>query len=81
MALPGQAAPPERRALAMGVYFTCYYLGMGIVPGLAGFARDATYSPAAPIYVAGSMLLLASVALILFRALQARSSEPSLAKR
>lgn len=80
MALPGQAAPQQRRALVMGVYFTCYYLGMGIVPGLAGFARDATHNPSAPIYVAGSMLLLASAALVLFRALQSRGAEPGLAK-
>jgi MFS family permease len=81
MALPGQAAPQERRALAMGVYFTCYYLGMGIVPGLAGFARDATHNPAAPVYVAGAMLLLASIALLLFRAIQAHSSGANLATR
>jgi MFS family permease len=42
MALPGQAAPQERRALVMGLYFTCYYLGMGVVPGLVGLTRDAT---------------------------------------
>ena len=40
MALPGQAAAAERRASAMGVYFTVYYVGMGMVPGIAGFARD-----------------------------------------
>jgi MFS family permease len=72
MALPGHAAPQERRALAMGVYFTCYYLGMGVVPGVAGFARDATNNPAAPIYVAAAMLILACVSLLLFRVIQVR---------
>lgn len=74
MALPGQAAPPERRAVAMGIYFTCYYLGMSVAPALAGFARDASGSAAAPIYLAGAMLVMAAAALITFRFLQARAS-------
>ena len=74
MALPGQAAPPQRRAVVMGIYFTCYYLGMGVAPALAGFARDASGSAAAPIYLAGAMLILATAALIAFRWLQARAA-------
>ena len=70
MALPGQAAPPERRALAMGVYFTVYYIGMGVVPGIAGFARDATHSAAAPLWLAVAMMLLAAIALLAFRAVR-----------
>jgi cyanate permease len=70
MALPGQAAPPERRALAMGVYFTVYYIGMGVVPGIAGFARDATHSAAAPLWLAAAMMLLAAIALLAFRAVR-----------
>jgi len=76
MVLPGQAAPPERRALAMGVYFTCYYVGMVVAPPIAGFARDATGSPAAPIYVASGMLLVAMAALLGFRFVQ-KSARPS----
>ena len=78
MTLPGQAAPQERRALVMGVYFTCYYLGMGVVPALAGLARDATHSAAAPIYVAGAMLVLAFVILLLFRLVLLRSARQDL---
>jgi len=70
LALPGQAAPPERRALAMGVYFTVYYIGMGVVPGIAGFARDATHSAAAPLWLAVAMMLLAALALLAFRAVR-----------
>jgi predicted MFS family arabinose efflux permease len=73
MALPGQVTVPQRRAVAVGIYFTCYYLGMGIVPGLAGYARDATGSATAPIFLAGGMLLLALVALLLFRFVQFRA--------
>jgi predicted MFS family arabinose efflux permease len=74
MVLPGQAAPAERRALAMGVYFTCYYVGMGIAPAIAGFARDATGSATAPIYVASGMLLGAAAALLGFRLVQKRGA-------
>lgn len=70
MALPGQAAPPERRALAMGVYFTVYYIGMGVVPGFAGFARDVTGSPAAPLWLAAAMLVFAALSLLGFRAVR-----------
>ena len=70
MALPGQAAAPERRALAMGVYFTVYYIGMGVVPGIAGFARDATHSAAAPLWLAVAMVLFAAIALLAFRAVR-----------
>jgi len=68
MALPGQAAPPQRRALAMGVYFTVYYVGMGIVPAIACRARDVTHSAAAPLWLAVVMLACAAIALALFRA-------------
>lgn len=68
MALPGQAAPPQRRALAMGVYFTVYYVGMGIAPGIAGFARDVSHSAAAPLWLAVAMLACAALSLAIFRA-------------
>jgi MFS family permease len=61
MALPGEAARPERRAIAMGVYYTCYYAGMGVLPALAGWARDAVGSATAPLWFAGAMLILAGL--------------------
>jgi len=75
MALAGQSVAPERRALAMGVYFTMYYVGMGVVPGIAGFARDVTGSAAAPIWLSVAMMLLTVVSLIAFRAV--RRNEPA----
>lgn len=75
MALPGQAAPAERRALAMGVYFTVYYVGMGVAPGIAGFARDLTQSAAAPLWLAVAMMALAALSLIVFRAV--RRADPA----
>jgi len=76
MALAGQAVAPERRALAMGVYFTMYYVGMGVVPGIAGFARDVTGSAAAPIWLSVAMMALTVVTLFVFRAV--RRAEPAI---
>jgi MFS family permease len=73
MALPGEAIRAERRAIAMAIYFTCYYAGMGILPPLAGYARDLTGNPAAPFWFAGAMMLIASLTLLQFRFVQARS--------
>ncbi|MGN6572750.1 MAG: MFS transporter [Pseudolabrys sp.] len=70
MALAGQSAAPERRALAMGVYFTVYYVGMGVVPGIAGFARDASGSAVAPIWLAAAMMVLTILSLFVFRAVR-----------
>jgi MFS family permease len=73
MALPGQALPPQRRAVGMGLYFTCYYVGMGVAPGLAGLARDARGSASAPLYLAAALLVGAAVLLIAFRGVRARA--------
>jgi MFS family permease len=73
MALPGEAVRAERRAIAMAIYFTCYYAGMGILPPLAGYARDLTGNPAAPFWFAGAMMLIAGLTLLQFRFVQARS--------
>ena len=73
MALPAEAVGPERRAIAMGIHFTCYYAGMGVLPALAGYARDMTGNAAAPFWFAGAMLIIASLMLLQFRSAQARS--------
>jgi predicted MFS family arabinose efflux permease len=70
--LPVEAVAPERRGLGMGVFYTCYYLGMPVATPFAGWLHD-TGSPAAPIWFAGTVLVLALVPLAIFRALQRRS--------
>jgi predicted MFS family arabinose efflux permease len=67
MALPAQALQPQNRAGGMGVYFTWYYAGMALLPGLAGMARDLTTSPAAPALFASGMMALAIAGLAGFR--------------
>jgi predicted MFS family arabinose efflux permease len=72
MALPAQALRAESRAAGMGVFFTWYYVGMALMPGLAGFARDVTASAAATPLFAAAMMALALAGIAGFRLVQAR---------
>jgi len=72
MALPAQVLSKENRALGMGIFFTIYYVGMGVFPAIAGYARDVTGTPAAPLILAGVAILLAVLALVGFRMIQIR---------
>ena len=42
MALPAQVQRKENRAIGMGIFFTIYYVGMGIFPAIAGYTREVT---------------------------------------
>jgi len=75
MALPGKSVRPERLAIAMGVYFTCHYGGIGLLSALAGYTRDLTGSPAAPLWFAGAMLIFATLMLMQFRSVYARAPD------
>jgi predicted MFS family arabinose efflux permease len=68
MALPAQALRPESRAVGMGLFFTCYYAALALLPGGAGLARDLSGSPAAPAVFAGAMMLLCLIGLCVFLA-------------
>jgi predicted MFS family arabinose efflux permease len=72
MALPGKSVRPERLAIAMGIYFTCHYGGIGLLSAIAGYTRDLTGSPAAPLWYAGAMLILATLVLMQYRILYQR---------
>ncbi len=67
MALPAQTLRPENRAGGMGVYFTWFYAGMALLPGLAGVAHDLTASAAASALFATGMMALALAGLAGFR--------------
>jgi hypothetical protein len=58
----------------MGVYYTCYYAGNGMLPALSGYARDFSGDAAAPLWFAVAMLVLASAFLLLFEAARFRSA-------
>lgn len=68
MALPAQVLRPESRAGGMGVYFTCYYVAMAMLPGAAGLARDLSGSAAAPALFAAATMVLCALGLMLFHA-------------
>jgi len=72
MALPAQALRPENRSIGMGVYYTFYYVGMALLPALAGLARDIAGTPAATTLFASAMLGTAILGLVGFRATQRR---------
>lgn len=69
MVLPSQVLNKENRAVGMGIFFTVYYVGMGIFPAIAGYIRDVTGDPAAPFWLAGLMILVAMLALACFQIL------------
>jgi predicted MFS family arabinose efflux permease len=70
MALPVEVLRPESRAAGMGVYFTCFYAGMAVLPAIAGWLRDRIASAAAPVLFASAMMICALGLLALFRGLQ-----------
>ena len=75
MALPTQVLSKQNRAIGMGIFFTIYYVGMGVFPAIAGYARDVTGTPAAPFFLAGVAILLTVLALAGFRMIQIRHGE------
>ncbi len=70
VALSSEAVSPENRGPGLGVFYTAYYLGMTICPSLAGWVRDASGSPAAPVLFAGGMMVCVIVLIVTFRVLQ-----------
>ncbi len=77
MSLPMQVLRPENRAPGMGVFYTCYYGVVATLTALAGFSRDLTQNPAAPLVFGGMLLLVTVIILALFRALQKRGTSIS----
>jgi hypothetical protein len=73
MAMPGEVLTARNRAAGMGVYFTCYSVGMTALIPLAGALRDVTKDPATPLWFAALMLVGAAIALGGFRLVQGRA--------
>jgi predicted MFS family arabinose efflux permease len=72
MALPAQSVQPENRSIGMGIYYTFYYVGMALLPGLAGLVRDLAGSPAVTALFASAMMGVALIGLFGFRTAQRR---------
>ena len=72
MALPGEVLSPKSRATGLGLYYTIYYIGTGILPAVAGWIQDVTGSTAYVIWFSAACLAIAPVSLLAFRILQRR---------
>jgi MFS family permease len=72
MALPGEVLSPESRATGLGLYYTMYYAGTGVLPAIAGWIQDTTGSAASVIWFSAACLALAPFSLLAFRILQYR---------
>jgi MFS family permease len=75
MALPAQVLHKENRAIGMGIFFTVYYVGMGIFPAIAGYLRDVTQNTAAPFVLAIVAIAGAALALLGLRMMQIRHAQ------
>ena len=72
MALPAEVLRPQSRGPGMGIFFTWYYVGMALLTPVAGFVRDLTSDPGAPLIFAGFLEIAAIAALALFRVFEHR---------
>jgi predicted MFS family arabinose efflux permease len=71
--LPG-VLRPENLAAGLGVYYTVFYLGMALAQPAAGFVRDRSGSPDAPVLFAATVMTGTALGLALFRRLERRSA-------
>jgi MFS family permease len=72
LSLPAEVLRPASRGLGMGLFYTCFYVGMTGLPPVAGWLRDFSGSAAIPHYI-GSAFMLSILPLYgLFRYRQAR---------
>lgn len=72
IALSAEAVSPENRGPGLGIFYTWYYLGMTIIPALAGAARDATGSAKSPLLLSALLMVAVMGCVLVLRALQVR---------
>ena len=72
MALPSEVLRPGSRNAGFGVSSTMYFIGLSVIPPLAGWILDTTQRPEAPVWFAMTLWLMIPVTLLLFRFLQQR---------
>ena len=74
MALSAEVLHVDSRGPGMGIFFSCYYVGMGPLPALAGLTYDMSGVPAAPLYFAAASMVICIPLLGMFRFLKSRAS-------
>jgi MFS family permease len=60
-ALPGRVLAPQARHLGLGIFFTLYYAGMALLPGVAGWLRERSQVDSAPLFFGAALLLVAAL--------------------
>lgn len=65
--LPAEFLRPESRGAGMSVFYTVYYTGCALVPGIAGFLSDLTGSTRATLWLAALLAFICVPVLIAFR--------------
>lgn len=75
-ALPVGVLTKANRAVGMGIFLSYYYLGIGLFSPFAGYLRDRSGDPAAPITFAAWLLIGALLMLVLFRLFERITSPP-----
>jgi predicted MFS family arabinose efflux permease len=75
--LPTEVLSPESRSPGMGIFYTWYYVAMALLTPLAGFVRDFTGNPGAPLTFAGCLEIAAIAVLLLLRLLEYGRALPS----
>ncbi|MGH8688758.1 MAG: MFS transporter, partial [Burkholderiales bacterium] len=63
---PSQAVPASNRAVALGLFYTWFYLGAAVCPALGGWVYELTGTPAAPLYLNVALGLAAFALYALF---------------
>ena len=74
MTLPVQFLEPRNRAMGMGLYFTCYYIGMAVAPPLVGVLLDYSSNAATPLWFASAVMVATTLTLFALRFLQQKTS-------
>jgi cyanate permease len=72
---PGEVLRAKTRSTGMGVFYTIFYVGMAIVPPLAGAMSDRTASSAVPIWFAAACIAVCAGTHALGRSLQRSLAE------
>jgi predicted MFS family arabinose efflux permease len=72
MSLSAEAVRRENRGPGLGIFYTWYYLGMTLVPPIAGALRDATGRASAPVLLAALLMAVVVGCVLLLRLLQAK---------
>ena len=76
MALPSEVLRPGSRNAGFGLSSTVYFLGLSVIPPLAGWILDVTQDHDAPLWLAVGLWLMIPLTLLVFRVLQRRWRAP-----